>query len=104
MHFVAGQNAGVTVIWSGGSTVVAHRGSGLAALFTKTFPLSKGCRPSLRPSPEVVFRCEGESIQIRKDDVDHVHLIAVTLEQIGPPPWTVALDDLETIADVLSWR
>jgi outer membrane lipoprotein-sorting protein len=39
VHFVAGQNVGVTVIWGGGSTVVAHRGSGLAALFTKTFPL-----------------------------------------------------------------
>jgi outer membrane lipoprotein-sorting protein len=39
VHFVAGQNVGVTVAWSGGDTVVAHRGSGLAALFKKTFPL-----------------------------------------------------------------
>lgn len=39
VHFVAGQNIGVTVVWSGGNTVVAHRGSGLLALFKKTFAL-----------------------------------------------------------------
>jgi outer membrane lipoprotein-sorting protein len=39
VHFVAGANLGVTVDWSGGATVVAHRGSGLAALFHETFPL-----------------------------------------------------------------
>lgn len=36
VHFVVGKNAGVTVVWNGGSTVVAHRGTGLAALFKKT--------------------------------------------------------------------
>jgi hypothetical protein len=30
---------GVTTVWGGGTTVVAHRGSGLAALFKKTFSL-----------------------------------------------------------------
>jgi outer membrane lipoprotein-sorting protein len=39
VHFVAGKNIGVTVVWNGGGTVVAHRGSGFAALFKKTFPL-----------------------------------------------------------------
>jgi hypothetical protein len=39
MHILTGKNAGVTVAWSGGTTVVAHRGSGLAAVFKKTFPL-----------------------------------------------------------------
>jgi outer membrane lipoprotein-sorting protein len=39
VHFVAGKNAGVTVTWSGDETVVAHRGSGLIALFKKTFAL-----------------------------------------------------------------
>lgn len=39
VHFTAGQNAGVTVVWNGGDTVVAHRGTGLAALFKKTFSL-----------------------------------------------------------------
>jgi hypothetical protein len=39
MHVLTGTNAGVTVVWSGGTTVVAHRGSGLSAMFKKTFPL-----------------------------------------------------------------
>ncbi|MGA8839690.1 MAG: hypothetical protein WB491_04280 [Candidatus Aquilonibacter sp.] len=39
MHVLTGNNAGVTVVWSGGTTVVAHRGSGLSAMFKKTFPL-----------------------------------------------------------------
>ena len=39
MHVITGPNAGVTVVWGGGTTVVAHRGSGLAAMFKKTFPL-----------------------------------------------------------------
>ncbi|MGC2130660.1 MAG: hypothetical protein WA629_11250 [Candidatus Aquilonibacter sp.] len=39
MHVLTGTNAGVTVVWSGGTTVVAHRGSGLAAMFKKTFSL-----------------------------------------------------------------
>jgi hypothetical protein len=39
MHVITGPNAGVTVVWSGGTTVVAHRGSGLSAVFKKTFPL-----------------------------------------------------------------
>jgi outer membrane lipoprotein-sorting protein len=39
VHFTAGPNAGVTVVWNGADTVVAHRGSGFAALFKKTFSL-----------------------------------------------------------------
>ncbi len=39
MHVITGPNAGVTVVWNGGNTVVAHRGSGLSAMFKKTFPL-----------------------------------------------------------------
>jgi hypothetical protein len=39
MHIITGPNAGATVVWSGGTTVVAHRGSGLSAMFKKTFPL-----------------------------------------------------------------
>jgi hypothetical protein len=39
MHVLTGRNAGVTVVWGGGTTVVAHRGSGLAAVFKKTIPL-----------------------------------------------------------------
>ena len=50
VHFVAGKNAGVTVVWSGGNTVVAHRGSGLAALFRRTFALHDPQVTSIRGS------------------------------------------------------
>jgi hypothetical protein len=39
VHVAAGPNAGATMVWSGGDTVIAHRGSGFAALFKKTIPL-----------------------------------------------------------------
>lgn len=39
MHVVQGPNTGVTLVWNGGTTLVAHRGSGLVGLFKKTFPL-----------------------------------------------------------------
>jgi hypothetical protein len=39
VHFVAGTDAGVTVVWNGGETVIAHRGAGLMAMFKKSFPL-----------------------------------------------------------------
>ncbi len=34
-----GPYVGVTIVWNGGLTVAAHRGSGLMALFKKTFSL-----------------------------------------------------------------
>ena len=39
VYVVAGPNAGVTMIWDGGPSVVAHHGSGLAAMFKRTIPL-----------------------------------------------------------------
>jgi len=39
VHVVSGPNTGITLDWNGGSTIVAHKGSGLAALFTKTLSL-----------------------------------------------------------------
>lgn len=39
VRFVAGANVGDMVVWSGGDTVAAHRGTGLAALFHETFAL-----------------------------------------------------------------
>jgi outer membrane lipoprotein-sorting protein len=39
MHVIQGPNAGATLVWNGGTTVVAHRGSGLMAQFKKKFPL-----------------------------------------------------------------
>jgi hypothetical protein len=39
VHVVAGTNKGITLDWDGGPTIVAHRGSGLIALFSKTLSL-----------------------------------------------------------------
>jgi outer membrane lipoprotein-sorting protein len=50
VHFVAGKNAGVTVAWDGGATVVAHRGSGLMALIKKTFALHDPLVTTIRGS------------------------------------------------------
>ena len=50
VHFAAGANAGVTVVWNGGGAVVAHRGTGLAALFKKTFALHDPAVTTIRGS------------------------------------------------------
>lgn len=39
MRVLTGPNAGVTLVWSGGTTVVAHRGSGFMGMFKKSFGL-----------------------------------------------------------------
>jgi hypothetical protein len=39
VHVTGGSNTGVTLDWNGGPTVVAHRGSGLEAMFSKTLSL-----------------------------------------------------------------
>jgi outer membrane lipoprotein-sorting protein len=39
MHMIKGPNAGATLVWNGGTTVVAHQGAGLEAMFKRTFPL-----------------------------------------------------------------
>jgi hypothetical protein len=39
VHVTSGPNTGVTLAWNGGPTVVAHRGSGLEAMFSKTLSL-----------------------------------------------------------------
>ena len=39
IHVAAGPNAGVTLVWDGGATMVAHKGSGLEALFKRTISL-----------------------------------------------------------------
>ncbi len=50
VHVVAGPNAGVTLTWDGGQTVVAHRGSGLAAMFKRTLSLHDPLVTTLRGS------------------------------------------------------
>jgi hypothetical protein len=39
VYVVAGSNAGVTLVWDGGTNVVVHRGSGFTAMFKKTLSL-----------------------------------------------------------------
>jgi outer membrane lipoprotein-sorting protein len=68
VHFDAGANAGVTVVWNGGDTVVAHRGSGLAALFKKTFPLH---------DPQVTT--------IRGSSIDQLSFAAILAHSQGTP-------------------
>jgi hypothetical protein len=50
VHVVAGPNAGVTLTWDGGATVVARRGSGLAAMFKRTLSLHDPLVTTLRGS------------------------------------------------------
>jgi hypothetical protein len=50
VHYNQGENAGVTIVWSGGDTLVAHRGSGLSALFTKKFDLHDPAVMTIRGS------------------------------------------------------
>jgi hypothetical protein len=50
VHVDAGPNAGVTMAWSGGATVVAHRGSGFAALFKRTMSLHDPQATTIRGS------------------------------------------------------
>lgn len=50
VHFLVGRNAGVTVVWTGGDTVVGHRGNGIIALFKQTFALHDPKVTSIRGS------------------------------------------------------
>jgi hypothetical protein len=50
VHVVEGPNAGVTLVWNGGGTMEAHRGSGLAALFKKTLSLHDPLATTIRGS------------------------------------------------------
>jgi hypothetical protein len=50
VQVVKGQNAGVTLLWDGGSNVVAHRGSGLSAMFKKTLSLHDSQVTTIRGS------------------------------------------------------
>jgi hypothetical protein len=49
VHYNTGPNAGVTGVWNGGDTVVAHRG-GLLALFKRTFSLHDPIVTTIRGS------------------------------------------------------
>ena len=63
-----GPNAGVTVVWNGGNTVVAHRGTGFAALFKKTLLLH---------NPRVTT--------IRGSSIDQLSFAAILAHSQGTP-------------------
>jgi len=50
VHVASGPNAGVTLVWDGGATVVGRRGSGLAALFKRTLSLHDPLATTIRGS------------------------------------------------------
>ena len=50
MRIVAGKNAGVTLVWNGGSTMQAHRGSGIMAAFKKTMSIDDPLATTVRGS------------------------------------------------------
>jgi hypothetical protein len=50
VHVLTGPNAGVTLTWNGGPTVVAWHGSGLAAMFKRTLSLHDPLVTTLRGS------------------------------------------------------
>lgn len=50
VRIVQGTDAGVTLVWNGGSTIQAHRGSGLAALFKRTMALDDPAATTIRGS------------------------------------------------------
>jgi outer membrane lipoprotein-sorting protein len=50
VHVVQGPNAGVTLVWNGGSTMAAHRGSGLIAQFKRTLSLHDPLATTIRGS------------------------------------------------------
>jgi hypothetical protein len=94
VHVVAGTNAGVTMTWDGGPTVVAHRGSGFAALFKKTFALHDPQATSIRGSSidQLSFGAilahaqqeEGTLTQSVQADIGGVGIDAVTLMSADP--------------------
>ena len=82
MHFIGGPNAGVTVVWNGGNTVVAHRGTGLIALFKKTFSLH---------DPRVTT--------IRRSSIDQLSFAAI-LAHAESTPGIVSQDAGPSILDI----
>jgi hypothetical protein len=50
VHVVQGPNAGVTLVWNGGSTMAAHRGSGFMAQFKRTISLHDPLATTIRGS------------------------------------------------------
>jgi|GEM_PF-5761936 len=91
--------------------------SNLEALVLKAHEQTRRAAEFIRSADKVTFKSKAGPFTICRDDYDRIHQISVTLEQIGhlvnglgslvtrgadDVPWTVAMDDLETVTDVLT--
>jgi outer membrane lipoprotein-sorting protein len=94
VHVNAGPNAGVTMVWDGGTTIVAHRGSGFAALFKKTLSLHDPQATTIRGSSidqlsfgAILVHAQQEAGSISEtapSTVNGVSVVAVTLVSAEP--------------------
>ncbi|MGD0051547.1 MAG: hypothetical protein ABSD03_06965 [Vulcanimicrobiaceae bacterium] len=94
VHVASGPDAGVTLEWAGGETVVARRGTGFAALFRKTFGLHDPMATTIRGSSidqlsfgAILARAQqGAGILSEEPGtaIDGVGVSAVTLIPSGP--------------------
>lgn len=109
VHIVSGPNAGATLSWDGGTTVVARRGRGLLALFKKTYSLHDAQVTTIRGSSidQLSFGAiladaqqAGELTEAASDEIDGVAADAVTLIPAASPAnvgLTREVVDLSTI-------
>ncbi len=89
VRIIQGPNAGTTIVWEGGTTVTAHRGSGLIALFKRKFSLHDPLATTIRGSSidQLSFgailahaqQTLGGISQSRGEEIDGVATDAVTL-------------------------
>ncbi len=86
-------------------------------LVTKAHEQAERAARYIDSVPVAHFRDGSDVVELRKGDFDAVHLIGLTLEQLGhivntagtylregnpDPPWTVSVDDLDIIAEILN--
>jgi outer membrane lipoprotein-sorting protein len=94
VHVASGPDAGVTLVWAGGETVVARRGTGFAALFRKTFGLHDPLATTIRGSSidelsfgAILARAQQDAGILSEEpgaQIDGVGVSAVTLIPSGP--------------------
>jgi hypothetical protein len=94
VHVVAGPNAGMTLAWDGGTTVVARRGSGLFTLFKRTLLLHDPVATTIRGSSidqlsfgAILAHAQAEAgtlSEVPGDVIDGVVTDAVRLSSTAP--------------------
>jgi hypothetical protein len=94
VHVASGPDAGVTLVWAGGETVVARRGTGLLALFRRTMGLHDPLTTTIRGSSidelsfgAILARAQQDAGILSEGpgaEIDGVGVSAVTLIPSGP--------------------